>query len=258
MGVALLRPQSTDVDRFYCRRGGFVDAFATIHPLSLGVMPKAVASTEPDQLLTLEIGTRALEDAGYNQGRRPPRRTGIVVGRGLAGDDRHGAARGPREVRPSAARRRCAISSGIPDDALERVRAARPRRADLLRPRRRRRHRAQPGGLAPGQPFRPPRTGLRGGRRVRELAARPRPSVRAARTGLGGPHDRRRCPPPRTTRRSGRRSASSARCLAPARSGRSRPTPTGCSSGKASAWWCSSASTTPSPPGTGSTPSSRR
>ena len=42
-----------DPDRFYCRRGGFVDDLATFDPLAFGIMPNAVDSVEPDQLLAL-------------------------------------------------------------------------------------------------------------------------------------------------------------------------------------------------------------
>ena len=51
-------------DRFYCRRGGFVDAVrfdAGAH----GIMPIAAAEAEPDQLVALAIATQALDDAGW-------------------------------------------------------------------------------------------------------------------------------------------------------------------------------------------------
>ena len=62
-------PSSSAPDRFYCRRGGFIDAHAACDPAALGVMPVAAAGAEPDQLLALEVATRALEDAGYAPGR---------------------------------------------------------------------------------------------------------------------------------------------------------------------------------------------
>ncbi|AKU95088.1 modular polyketide synthase [Labilithrix luteola] len=115
-------PQSTDADRFYCRRGGFVDAFAAVNPLALGVLPKTMASTEPDQLLTLELGTRALADAGYDRERRPPQRTGVILGRG--GHMSTGKLRLVEHVRvlPQLLTTLRDLFPGIPDDALERVR----------------------------------------------------------------------------------------------------------------------------------------
>jgi acyl transferase domain-containing protein/phosphopantetheinyl transferase len=73
---------SSAVDRFYCKRGGFVDRDASFDPLAFGIAPNTVDSIEPDQLLTLKIGFEALRDAGLD--RRPFRRdrTGVIIGRG--------------------------------------------------------------------------------------------------------------------------------------------------------------------------------
>jgi acyl transferase domain-containing protein/phosphopantetheinyl transferase (holo-ACP synthase) len=79
---AFYDPASTAVDRFYCRRGGFVDDDAQFDPLRFGIPPKTVAAIEPDQLLTLKIGYRALEDAGYGERPFARARTGVIVGRG--------------------------------------------------------------------------------------------------------------------------------------------------------------------------------
>jgi len=71
-----------EVDRLYCRRGGFVDGLVEFDPLRWGLMPVAVEGSEPDQLLSLETADRALADAGYRD-REPPReRTGVILGRG--------------------------------------------------------------------------------------------------------------------------------------------------------------------------------
>ena len=72
-------PASPGVDRFYCRRGGFVDGFAAFDPLAFGIMPVAAAGAEPDQLLALDVAARAIADAG----RELPRdRTAVILGRG--------------------------------------------------------------------------------------------------------------------------------------------------------------------------------
>jgi acyl transferase domain-containing protein/phosphopantetheinyl transferase (holo-ACP synthase) len=89
-------PASSAADRFYCKRGGFIDAFARFDPFAFGVMPVAAKGAEPDQLLTLEVAHAALADAGYGTtlaggkdrgahslGRSLAReRTGVVLGRG--------------------------------------------------------------------------------------------------------------------------------------------------------------------------------
>ncbi|MDN3356374.1 beta-ketoacyl synthase N-terminal-like domain-containing protein [Actinomadura sp. DC4] len=69
-------------DRFYCRRGGFVDELADFDPTRFGIMPAAVDGTEPDQLLALRAAAEAIADAGGDD-RLPDRsRVGVIIGRG--------------------------------------------------------------------------------------------------------------------------------------------------------------------------------
>ncbi len=75
-------PDSKEIDRFYCKRGGFVDQHAQFDPLVFGVVPKAAEVGEPDQLLTLRVGYQALDDAGYAQREFSRARTGVIIGRG--------------------------------------------------------------------------------------------------------------------------------------------------------------------------------
>jgi acyl transferase domain-containing protein/phosphopantetheinyl transferase len=75
-------PESSAPDRFYCKRGGFVDELARFDAPAHGVMPVAARTAEPDQLLTLEIATRALADAGLDRRDFDRRRAGVIVGRG--------------------------------------------------------------------------------------------------------------------------------------------------------------------------------
>lgn len=93
-------PSSSAPDRFYCKRGGFIDAYARFDALAFGVMPVAAHGAEPDQLMMLEVAHAALLDAGYlpsgvTKGRPagsvapgpaprtlPRERAGIVIGRG--------------------------------------------------------------------------------------------------------------------------------------------------------------------------------
>ncbi|MEV8021338.1 beta-ketoacyl synthase N-terminal-like domain-containing protein [Streptomyces sp. NPDC086554] len=70
-------------DRFYCRRGGFIDDLAAFDPTRFGIMPAAVAGAEPDQLLALRVIAEAVADAGGDE-RLPADRSriGVILGRG--------------------------------------------------------------------------------------------------------------------------------------------------------------------------------
>ena len=74
--------QARTADRFYCKRGGFVDAFASFDPGEYGIMPVAVDGAEPDQLLALRVASEALADAGPSVRRAARERTGVIIGRG--------------------------------------------------------------------------------------------------------------------------------------------------------------------------------
>lgn len=69
------------VDRFYCNRGGFIPDFE-FDPAQFGILPVAVAGTEPDHLLTLSLVHKALEDAGVFEKGLALDRTGIIIGKG--------------------------------------------------------------------------------------------------------------------------------------------------------------------------------
>lgn len=72
----------TAVDRFYCRRGGFIDEFAAFDPIQFGILPLVVESTEPEQLLALSLAHKALTDAGVFEKELPLDNTGIIIGKG--------------------------------------------------------------------------------------------------------------------------------------------------------------------------------
>ncbi|TDC49296.1 acyltransferase domain-containing protein [Actinomadura sp. KC345] len=94
---AYARPPESD--RFYCRRGGFVDDVATFDPARFGITPAAVRGMEPDQLLALRTAGDAIADAGGDE-RLPDRaRIGVVIGRG--GYITPGVARFDQRVRTS-------------------------------------------------------------------------------------------------------------------------------------------------------------
>ncbi|NKE57000.1 acyltransferase domain-containing protein [Lentzea sp. PSKA42] len=73
---------STTGDRFYCRRGGFVDDLAEFDPTRFGIMPSTVDGAEPDQLLALATAAEAIADAGGESTLPSRDRVGVVVGRG--------------------------------------------------------------------------------------------------------------------------------------------------------------------------------
>jgi len=75
-------PAGTGPDRVYCRRGGFVDAYAEVDAAGFGIMPHAVAGTEPDQLIALRVAAAAIADAGGPDRLGAPDRVGVVLGRG--------------------------------------------------------------------------------------------------------------------------------------------------------------------------------
>ncbi|WP_190344281.1 type I polyketide synthase [Streptomyces venezuelae] len=70
-------------DRFYCRRGGFIDGLTAFEPTRFGIMPAAVEGAEPDQMLALQATAEAIADAGGEE-RLPADRSriGVVLGRG--------------------------------------------------------------------------------------------------------------------------------------------------------------------------------
>ncbi|RAS66836.1 acyl transferase domain-containing protein [Lentzea atacamensis] len=73
---------STTGDRFYCRKGGFVDDLAEFDPTRFGIMPSTVDGAEPDQLLALGTAAEAIADAGGESALPDRNRVGVVVGRG--------------------------------------------------------------------------------------------------------------------------------------------------------------------------------
>ncbi|KAA1246841.1 type I polyketide synthase [Aquimarina sp. RZ0] len=75
-------PSSTAIDRFYCKRGGFVDNLAEFDPIEFGIVPITVQGTEPDHLITLKMAKAALEDASVFDKNTPTDKTGIILGKG--------------------------------------------------------------------------------------------------------------------------------------------------------------------------------
>ncbi|MFN8012169.1 MAG: beta-ketoacyl synthase N-terminal-like domain-containing protein [Holophagaceae bacterium] len=75
-------PASSAPDRFYVRKGGFVDEFADFDAGAFGIMPVAARGAEPEQLLALQCAAAALKDAGYADRDFPRARASVILGRG--------------------------------------------------------------------------------------------------------------------------------------------------------------------------------
>jgi acyl transferase domain-containing protein/phosphopantetheinyl transferase len=75
-------PNSTENDRIYTRKGGFLGDLAKFNPIEFGIMPNAVDGGEPDQFLALKLAKEALKDAGYDQKPFNRQKAGIILGRG--------------------------------------------------------------------------------------------------------------------------------------------------------------------------------
>ncbi|WP_110240540.1 type I polyketide synthase [Nocardioides gilvus] len=114
-------PDAKSADRFYTRRGGFVDDVATFDPLTFGIMPVAMESIEPDQMLALATAAACLADAGDVHEDIDPERVAVVLGRGgYLGD---GIARLDQRVRTAqqVVEVLRSVVPGITEAELERV-----------------------------------------------------------------------------------------------------------------------------------------
>jgi phosphopantetheine--protein transferase-like protein len=74
-------PDSNSFIRTYAKRMGFISEHATFDPLRYGVMPNAVAGSDPDQLIALKIAYDALADAGYLNKEFDRDRAEVIIGR---------------------------------------------------------------------------------------------------------------------------------------------------------------------------------
>ena len=75
-------PQSSENDRVYCKKGGYIGPLAYFDPAANGVMPRAVDGGEPDQWLALEVARAAFADAGYPDEVPERERTAVILGKG--------------------------------------------------------------------------------------------------------------------------------------------------------------------------------
>jgi len=75
-------PGSTENDRIYTRKGGFLGEFTDFDPVEFGIMPTTVEAGDPDHFLALKLSRLALQDAGYGERSYDGENTGIILGRG--------------------------------------------------------------------------------------------------------------------------------------------------------------------------------
>ncbi len=75
-------PASSENDRVYCKRAGYLGPVAFFNPLASGIMPLTAEGGEPDQWLALEVARAALADAGYADRLDARQRTAVVIGKG--------------------------------------------------------------------------------------------------------------------------------------------------------------------------------
>ncbi len=122
------RPGETGEDRFYCRRGGFIDDLAEFDPGPFGIMPAAVPGIEPDQLMMLRAAAEALADAGPLG---DTEHVGVIVGRG--GYITPAMARLDQRVR-TAHQLTAALADLVPGLSPERLDAVRAAFTDRLGP----------------------------------------------------------------------------------------------------------------------------
>lgn len=79
-------PDSSDSDRIYTTRGGFLGELAQVDPLDIGLMPALAAGADPDHLIALKMARDAIADAGYAKRSFNNERTGVIVARGTYGN----------------------------------------------------------------------------------------------------------------------------------------------------------------------------
>jgi len=73
---------SDDLDRLYTKRVALLRDLAEFDPLTFGVVPNSIPSSEPDHFLALRLAGEALLDSGYGTREFDRSNTGVILGRG--------------------------------------------------------------------------------------------------------------------------------------------------------------------------------
>jgi acyl transferase domain-containing protein len=79
-------PDSSENDRIYCKRGGYLKDLATFSPMDYGVMPRSLDGGDPEHFLALRTANEALADSGYLDKPFDRSRTAIIMGKGTLGN----------------------------------------------------------------------------------------------------------------------------------------------------------------------------
>jgi acyl transferase domain-containing protein len=82
-------PESTANDRIYCKKGGFIEAYAEFNPFDFGIMPDSVDGSNVEQFLALRVAREALSDAGYLDRPFNRKQTGVILGHGFMPERGH-------------------------------------------------------------------------------------------------------------------------------------------------------------------------
>ncbi|MEO8657651.1 MAG: beta-ketoacyl synthase N-terminal-like domain-containing protein [Bryobacteraceae bacterium] len=85
-------PNSKQIDRTYCKRGGWLGPLASFEPFTFGIMPAAVDGAETDHFMALQAAHDALQDSALKNLDEVKHRTAVIVGRGTYINRGNGAA----------------------------------------------------------------------------------------------------------------------------------------------------------------------
>ncbi len=73
-------PDSTENDRIYTNRGGFIREFAEFNPLEFGTIPRSIDGSDPFHFLALKVAQEAFVDSGYHKRSFNREKTGVILG----------------------------------------------------------------------------------------------------------------------------------------------------------------------------------
>jgi len=76
-------PKSTESNRIYTRKGGFIGDLVEFEPTEFGIMPKSIEGSDPVHFIALKLARDALADADYIVRPFNREKTGIILGGSL-------------------------------------------------------------------------------------------------------------------------------------------------------------------------------
>lgn len=75
-------PNSKEIDRIYCKRGGYLGDLAKFNPLEFGILPASIEGVESDHFLALRVAHEAISDAMYLERPMDRKRVEVIIGKG--------------------------------------------------------------------------------------------------------------------------------------------------------------------------------